>query len=62
MAWMHTSRDVIAGYEEVLKRILSVRDYLASFRKPPAFANFALGDHRTAGGGLESLSRGQSRP
>lgn len=42
MAWMHTSPDVIATYEEILKRTLSVRDYLASFRKPPAFANFAL--------------------
>jgi hypothetical protein len=54
MAWM-TGRDVIADYEEISKRTLSVRDYLASFRKPPAFANFALGDHRTAGGGLKSL-------
>ena len=43
-AWMHTSRDVLAAYEEISNGTLTVRDYLASFRKPLAFANFALDD------------------
>ena len=41
---MHTSRDVIAAYEEISNGTLTVRDYLTSFRKPLAFANFALDD------------------
>ena len=43
-AWMHTSRDVIAAFEEISNGTLTVRDYLKSFRKPLAFANFALDD------------------
>jgi D-aspartate ligase len=41
---MHSSRDVIAAYEEISNGTLSLRDYLASFRTRLAFANFALDD------------------
>jgi D-aspartate ligase len=44
VAWMHTSRDVVAAFEEIANGTLTVRDYLASFKKPLAFANFALDD------------------
>ena len=44
VAWMHASRDIIAAYEEISNGTLSVRDYLANFRKPLAFANFAFDD------------------
>ena len=41
---MHASRDVVAAYQEMMSGTLTARDYLASFRKPLAFANFALND------------------
>ncbi len=41
---MHASRDVIAAYEEISNGTLSLREYLASFGTPLAFANFALDD------------------
>ena len=44
VAWMHASRDIIAAYQEILRGTLTVGGYLASFRKPLAFANFALDD------------------
>jgi predicted ATP-grasp superfamily ATP-dependent carboligase len=44
VAWMHTSRDVVAAYQEIANGTLTVREYLASFKKPLAFANFALDD------------------
>ena len=44
LAWMHSSRDVIAAYEEISNGTLSLRDYLASFGTRLAFANFALDD------------------
>ncbi len=44
VAWMHASRDVVAAFQEITGGTLTVRDYLASFRKPLAFANFALDD------------------
>ena len=44
VAWMHASHDVIAAYEEISNGTLTVRDYLTSFKKPLAFANFALDD------------------
>ena len=44
VAWMHTSHDVIAAFEEISNGTLSLRDYLANFRKPLAFASFASDD------------------
>jgi len=44
VAWMHASRDVIAAYEEISNDTLTARDYLLSFRKSLAFANFAFDD------------------
>ncbi len=44
VAWMHAGRDAIAAYQEVSRGVTTVSDYLASFRKPLAFANFALDD------------------
>ncbi len=44
VAWMHASRDIIAAYREISRGTLTVSDYLAGFRKPLAFANFALDD------------------
>lgn len=44
VAWMHGSRDVIAAYQEISRGALTVGGYLASFRKPLAFANVALDD------------------
>jgi D-aspartate ligase len=44
VAWMHASRDVMAAYDEFANGTLSVREYLMSFTKPLAFANFALDD------------------
>ncbi len=44
VAWMHTSRDVVAAYQEMMAGNLTFGQYLASFRKPLAFANFALDD------------------
>jgi predicted ATP-grasp superfamily ATP-dependent carboligase len=48
VAWMHASRDVIAAYQEISRGASTVRDYLAGFRKPLAFANFALDDPQPA--------------
>jgi len=44
VAWMHASRDVMAAYEEFANGALTVGEYLASFTKPLAFANFAFDD------------------
>jgi predicted ATP-grasp superfamily ATP-dependent carboligase len=44
VAWMHGSRDVVAAYQEISRGASTVRDYLAGFRQPLAFANFALDD------------------
>ena len=44
VAWMHASRDLIAAYQEISRGTLTVQDFLAGFRKPLAFANFALDD------------------
>ena len=44
VAWMHASRDIVAAYQERSRGTMTVRDYLAGFRKPLAFANFALDD------------------
>ncbi|HEY1474667.1 MAG TPA: ATP-grasp domain-containing protein [Pseudolabrys sp.] len=44
VAWMHTSRDIIAAYEEISNGTLSVREYLRNFTKPLAFASFAFDD------------------
>jgi D-aspartate ligase len=44
VAWMHAGRDIIAACQEISRGSLTVGDYLASFRKPLAFANFAFDD------------------
>ena len=44
VAWMHTSRDLLAAWREVRQGTLTIANYLAGFRKPLAFANFALDD------------------
>jgi len=44
VAWMHASRDILAAYQEISGGTLTVGGYLAGFRKPLAFANFALDD------------------
>jgi D-aspartate ligase len=44
VAWMHTSRDFIAACQEIAGGAMTVGEYLASFRKPLAFASFALDD------------------
>jgi D-aspartate ligase len=44
VAWMHGSRDVVSAYQEITNGNLTVSEYLASFRKPLVFANFALDD------------------
>ena len=43
-AWMHASRDIIAAFQEISRGALTVGDYLASFRRQLAFANFAIDD------------------
>jgi predicted ATP-grasp superfamily ATP-dependent carboligase len=43
-AWMHASRDIVAAWQEMSGGTLTFADYLKSFRKPLAFANFALDD------------------
>ena len=43
-AWMHASRDIVAAWQEMSAGSLTFGDYLKSFRKPLAFANFALDD------------------
>jgi D-aspartate ligase len=44
VAWLHASRDIIAACQEISGGSLRLRDYLASFRQPLTFANFALDD------------------
>ncbi len=44
VAWMHASRDIVAACEEIAAGSLRIRDYLAGFRQPLCFANFALDD------------------
>jgi D-aspartate ligase len=44
VGWMHTFRDVMAVYEEITSGALSMRDYLASVRKPMSFASLSLDD------------------
>ena len=44
IGWMHTFRDIMAVYEEVTSGALSLRDYLASLRKPMSFASLSLDD------------------
>jgi D-aspartate ligase len=44
VAWMHTSHDAVAALQEIANGTLSLREYLASFRRPLAFANFASDD------------------
>jgi predicted ATP-grasp superfamily ATP-dependent carboligase len=41
---MHASLDIVAAYREISRGAQTVGDYLASFRKSMAFANFALDD------------------
>ncbi len=44
VAWMHGSRDIVAARQEISRGTLTLDGYLASFRKPLAFANFAFDD------------------
>jgi len=44
VAWVHASRDIITAYQEISRGVLTVKDFLAGFRQPLAFANFALDD------------------
>jgi D-aspartate ligase len=44
VGWMHASRDILAACEEISGGGLKLRDYLASFCMPLAFANFAIDD------------------
>jgi len=44
VAWMHASRDFIAACQEMARGGLTFGQYLKSFRKPLAFANFAFDD------------------
>jgi len=44
VAWMHTRSDVKAVWEEMRRGSLSLRDYIAGFRQPLTFANFAADD------------------
>lgn len=44
MAWMHSSRDIMAAYGEITAGSLTLGQYLKSFRKRLAFANFAFDD------------------
>ncbi len=44
IGWMHTFRDVMAVYEEVTSGALSLRDYMASLRKPMSFASLSFDD------------------
>jgi len=43
-AWMHTTRDIVAAYQEIMAGGLTVGEYVASFRRNMVFANFALDD------------------
>jgi D-aspartate ligase len=44
VAWMHFSRDIVAAWQEIAGGSLLLGDYLAGFRQPLCFANFALDD------------------
>lgn len=44
VAWMYTSRDIIAAFQEMFRGTLNVSNYLAGFRQPLVFVNFALDD------------------
>ena len=44
IGWMHSFRDLMAVYEEITGGTLSVRDYLASLRKPMSFASLSFDD------------------
>jgi predicted ATP-grasp superfamily ATP-dependent carboligase len=44
VGWMHASRDVVAACQEMAGGHLTMRDYLASFRRPLEFAAFAADD------------------
>lgn len=41
---MHASRDIVAASQEMTAGSLRFREYLAGFRQPLCFANFALDD------------------
>jgi predicted ATP-grasp superfamily ATP-dependent carboligase len=41
---MYTSRDIIAAFQEMFRGTLNVSNYLAGFRQPLVFVNFALDD------------------
>ncbi|MFY9694962.1 MAG: ATP-grasp domain-containing protein [Xanthobacteraceae bacterium] len=44
VAWMYASRDILAAFAEIARGALTVRDYLAGFRKKLVFASFAVDD------------------
>jgi predicted ATP-grasp superfamily ATP-dependent carboligase len=44
VAWMHGSRDLLAAWQEMTRGSLRLGDYMRSFARPLAFANFALDD------------------
>ena len=41
---MYASRDILAAFAEIARGALTVRDYLAGFRKELVFASFAVDD------------------
>jgi predicted ATP-grasp superfamily ATP-dependent carboligase len=44
VGWMHASRDIVAGCQEMAAGYLAPRDYFASLRRPLQFAAFATDD------------------
>jgi D-aspartate ligase len=44
VAWLHGHPDVKAAWHEWRSGAMTLRNYLAGFRQPMAFANFALDD------------------
>ena len=44
VAWIHSSRDLVAAFQEMRAGNLTLRDYFASLRKPLISASFALDD------------------
>jgi D-aspartate ligase len=44
VAWIHMSRDLVAAFQEMRAGNLTLREYLASLRKPLISASFALDD------------------
>ena len=44
VAWMHTSRDIIAAWQEMRSGGLTVGEYLKGLAQPLSFAGFALDD------------------